>query len=195
MFNYKAATEDQLKAEFLRIAKDTGSDTFGTRKEFFCLPEILMDDEEVLGISSGFMDGNTWLIALTDRRALFLDKGLLFGLKQVSIDLDQVNAVSGSTGLMFGKIIIQDGAKSHIIEQVLKASVNNFTAKVQAAIAKRKQARYAPIAAPEPVVNAAPAPSNGDDLIAQIEKLGNLMEKGFLTKDEFDAAKRKLLEN
>lgn len=190
MFDYKTATEDELKTEFLRIAKESGSDTMGTRKEFFCLPEILMDDEEVLALSSGFMDGNTWLISLTDRRVIFLDKGLIFGLKQVSIDLDQVNAVSGSTGMMFGKIIIQDGATSHVIENVLKASVNNFTSKVQAAMAQRKAARYVP---PQPAIAQTPTHHSGDDFIAQLEKLGGLMEKGLLSREEFELAKKKLL--
>ena len=50
---------------------------FGTKKEVSYLPEILNPDERVLGLISGFLDGNTWIIALTDRRVIFLDKGML----------------------------------------------------------------------------------------------------------------------
>lgn len=188
MFDYKNASEEELKTQFVFLAKESGSDTFGTRKEFFCLPEILMDNEDVLAISSGFMDGNTWLIVLTTQRVLLLDKGMFFGLKQISIDLDQINAVSGSTGIMFGKIIIQDGAKSHIIEQVLKSSVAKFTSKVQDAISKRKMHKYAPAQTSEQR-----SLSTGDDFISQIEKLSSLLDKGILTPEEFDSAKKRIL--
>ena len=69
------------------------------------------------------MDGNTWLVTLTDRRIIFLDKGMIYGLKQASVDLDKVNAVSGRTGLIFGSIIIEDGASSRAITSVQKKTV------------------------------------------------------------------------
>ena len=40
---------------------------------------------------------------------------------------------------------------------------------------------------------AAPAPSAGDDIITQLERLGALHSQGVLTDDEFGAAKAKLL--
>lgn len=51
--------------------------------------------------------------------------------------------------------------------------------------------QYAPPPpAPAPV---AAAPDDGDDLIAQLEKLGQLRDKGILTDEEFAAQKAKLL--
>jgi hypothetical protein len=47
-----------------------------------------------------------------------------------------------------------------------------------------------PPAAPAP---AAPAPPSGDDLFAQLEKLGNLRSSGVLTDAEFEAQKARLL--
>lgn len=43
-----------------------------------------------------------------------------------------------------------------------------------------------------PVTPAAPAASN-DDMFAQLEKLGELKDKGILTQAEFDAKKKQLL--
>jgi multidrug resistance efflux pump len=42
---------------------------------------------------------------------------------------------------------------------------------------------------------AAPAPSGGitDDVLKQLERLGQLKEQGVLTQEEFDAQKRRLL--
>jgi hypothetical protein len=53
---------------------------------------------------------------------------------------------------------------------------------------QQQQAAAAPPAAP-----AAPAPSAGDDIITQLERLGALHSQGVLPDDEFGAAKAKLL--
>jgi hypothetical protein len=58
----------------------------------------------------------------------------------------------------------------------------------QQQLALQQQAAAAPPAAP-----AAPAPSAGDDIITQLERLGALHSQGVLTDDEFGAAKAKLL--
>src|SRR4051794_39270494 len=122
-FDYGTASPEELEAEWSRLAAATRDDRFFTRKELRHLPTVLASGEQVLGFASGLMDGTTWLIALTDRRILFLDKGMLFGLKQVSIDLDKINAVSGKTGLLLGKIQIEDGATNRTIDNVRKGSV------------------------------------------------------------------------
>jgi hypothetical protein len=119
-FDFKNAAPEDLKREYRRIAQEIGDDQFFTKKELNHLPSVLSDGEQVLAFTSGLMDGNTWLIALTDRRIIFLDKGLIYGLKQTAIDLDKVNSISGQTGLMFGKIIVEDGASSRVIGNVMK---------------------------------------------------------------------------
>lgn len=102
VFDYKNASPAELKNEYNRIAKEIGDDQFFTKRELSHLPKILGDGEQVLAFTSGLMDGNTWLITLTDRRIIFLDKGLIYGLKQVTIDLDKINAVSGRPGFCLG---------------------------------------------------------------------------------------------
>ena len=131
MFDYKSASKKELMEEFKRIAKATGDDQFFTKKELMHLPSILMGGEQVLAFSSGLMDGNTWLIALTDRRVVFLDKGILYGLKQTAIPIDKISAVSGETGLLFGKIKINSGQSDQEITNVLKHTVMPFTNKLQ----------------------------------------------------------------
>ena len=84
--------------------------------------------------SSGLMDGNTWLIALTDKRVIFLDKGLLYGLRQTTIPIDKISAVSGETGIIFGKITINAGHGEKKITQVLKGTVLPFTNKLNEVI-------------------------------------------------------------
>jgi hypothetical protein len=67
----------------------------------------------------------------------------------------------------------------------------------QDANAEYEQQQYEspPPAAPAPAAPApaAPAASSGDDLFAQLEKLGNLRSSGVLTDAEFEAQKARLL--
>ena len=102
-FDFKSASREELRHKYNAIAKEIGDDQFFTKKELHHLPSVLSEGEQVLAFTSGVMAGNTWLITLTDRRVIFLDKGMIYGLKQASIDLDKVNAVTGRTGLFLGK--------------------------------------------------------------------------------------------
>src|SRR4051812_44217900 len=129
-FDFKNASKADRRREYNRIAAEMGDDQFFTKKELNYLPNVLANGEQVLGFTSGFMNGHTWLIALTDRRVLFLDKGMVYGLRQASIDLDKVNAVSGQTGILLGKILIEDGATQRHITNVWKKTVVNFTNKM-----------------------------------------------------------------
>lgn len=179
--NFKNASETDRKAEFTRLAKEAGDDRAFVKKELNYLPEVLMDNEEVITFASGFMDGNSWLVTLTDKRIIFLDKGMFFGLKQTIIDLDKVNAVSCITGMILGSVMIQDGALIHKIENVANKTVTFFTNKVRDAIEVRKT----PNVTQSPVI----------DVVSQLERLSVLKEKGILTQDEFNQQKTKILEN
>lgn len=183
-FDFKTASPDALKARYNSIAREIGDDQFFTKKELNHLPEVLMDGEQVLAFTSGLMDGNTWLITLTDKRIIFLDKGMIYGLKQTTIDLDKVNSVSGQTGLLFGKIIIEDGASSRSINNVWKSTVVKFTNKVRDAIEARKQTSRAPQVATS---------KTDDDIVSKLERLATLLEKGILSQEEFATQKQKLL--
>lgn len=183
-FDFKSASPAELKIEYNRIAHRTGDDQFFTRKELAHLPQVLATGEQVLGFCSGVMDGTTWLIALTDRRVVFLDKGFLYGLKQVSIDLDKVNAVTGSTRLLLGQIEIEDGARNRVINNVQKRTVVAFTNLVRDAMEERKRPSAPPPLAP---------PIEGNDVISRLERLAALHRDGVLTDDEFLDQKTRIL--
>lgn len=184
-FDFKNAAPADLKREYARIAKEIGDDQFFTKKELNHLPSVLSEGEQVLAFTSGLMDGNTWLVTLTDRRIIFLDKGMIYGLKQAAIDLDKVNSISGETGIFFGKIAIQDGASERVIANVWKKTVVAFTNKVRDAIETRKMS-LRPAAAP--VVQA-----SADDVVSKLERLASLLDKGILNQEEFAQQKMKIL--
>ncbi|MCK4636084.1 MAG: PH domain-containing protein [Candidatus Moranbacteria bacterium] len=182
-FDFKNSSKGSLKREYDKIAREIGDDQFFTKKELDHLPNVLQDGEQVLAFTSGLMNANTWLITLTDRRVIFLDKGMFIGLKQEIVNLNKINAVSCSTGFIFGKIIITDGAKERIISNVQKKTVVNFTNKVQSAIENFNNFNFQ-------------ATDNlNDDIYVKLEKLDSLRQKNIISDEEFDQEKRKLLGN
>jgi len=131
------------------------------------------------------MNGNTWLITLTDLRIIFLDKGIIYGLKQIAIPLDRINSITGSTGIIFGDIEIADGNTTHKISNVWKKTVNIFTSMTQEQIQKLKDNE----------TGSTPKTTEASDPMAKLEKLAELMEKGILTSEEFAQQKAKILDS
>lgn len=165
--------------EVLSELKALGAyDSFGTKKEIKCLPEIMHTDEKLQALTSGLMDGNTWLIVCTNKRVIFLDKGMIYGLKQVEIPLDKINSISQKTGIIFGQIHIWHGGNEMQIKNCMKKTVKPFVDAVNMASDAQKHSGNAPQAI---------------DVASQLEKLASLVEKGLLTKEEYDQQKRKLL--
>lgn len=86
-------------------------------------------------------------------------------------------AMLGGAGYMAGKKKAQTNEREQEQEQRLGAL-------------EQQQAAPAPTtAAPQP----AAAPGGGEDVVAQLQQLKQLLDSGALTQDEFDAAKTKLL--
>lgn len=163
---------------------------FYTRKEIRYLPEILNEGEHILALTSGFMENQTWLAICTTRRILFLNRGMIFGLKQVQINLDRLQSIESDAGLFFGHIRVFDSGSSFTIRMVLKQSIAPFVRIVQDAMDKYKReivydlSRAAHASAP-----AAPAMNK----VSELERLAKLHDSGHLTDAEFAAAKARLL--
>ena len=155
----------------------------GLSKEVKSLPEVLREGETVKGLTSGFMDGNTWLIVCTERRIIFLDKGMLYGLKQKDTPLEKINSIEHKIGMIFGKITIRDAATEITIDNLQKAAVAPFIETVNSAIEALKNSTNAP----------PPAGNEPVDVASQLGKLADLRDKGVLTEEEFQGQKKKLL--
>lgn len=121
---------------------------FGTKKEVKHLPKIMTDGESIVAMASGLMGGNTWLLTCTNKRIIFLNKGMIYGLEQKEIPLSKVNSVEHKTGLMYGEVAIWDGASKMEVSKLFKQSARAFAAAVNKAMRiktreppRRKQAR------------------------------------------------------
>lgn len=155
---------------------------FGTKKELAYLPEILNPEEHVLGLISGFLDGNTWIISLTEKRVIFLDKGMIYGLKQREIPLDKINSISQKRGLLLGTITIQDGATAIKIENIDKNSLHSFVDALNSAIDNFKSP-----------FKTAPVRSQSHYSADELRKFKDLFDEGIITKEEFEAKKKQIL--
>ena len=92
-------------------------------------------------------------------------------------------------GLMRGvaRTAVVAGTATAVSNRVSRRQAGRWQQQAEAqAYEQQGQQQYAP-------PPAAPAPDSGDDMIAQLEKLGELRDKGILTDEEFAAQKAKLL--
>jgi len=160
-----------------QISKLEGTSTLGTRKEVGLLPDILTFDETILALTTGYMDGKTWLVVCTDRRIIFLDHGFFYGLKHAEIPIDKLSSVEHETGLFFGSISLWDGANKTIIRNIRKGTLRPFIRAVNEAIDLHKK-------------NIPGRRSMADEL----RKLADLKQEGFISYVEFESLKAKLLE-
>lgn len=154
-------------------------DTFGTGKEIRALPKIMQDNEVIQYATSGVLRGNTILLVCTNLRVLFLDKGLFFGLTSTEIPLSKINEVSYKKGLMFGSIIIVNGATQTIIKNVTIATIAKMTDAIQKATDKYN--------------NSSVTTSSNISVAQQIRELKELENEGIITSEEFEHKKKQLL--
>jgi hypothetical protein len=168
----------------MQLKKVNVTDTFGTKKEIKELPNILAQNEEIKYVTSGLLDGNTWLITCTNKRILFLDKGMVYGLKQMEIPLEKINSIGCTKGLLLGKIEIWDGASKKMVDAVANNTVKIFVDAVNDAreVLKDNNSEHK---TSEPTVQ--------NDIVSQLERITALKEKGILNDDEFQMQKQKIL--
>ncbi len=192
---YKEYTNAQ-DWESICVLNGVELDSFGTKKELKVLPDYLENDEVVFALTSGIMEQsetsnaldfgtNTWLVVLTNDRFLFIDSAMLTkSVDTQSIRHDRVQAVSASQGWMFGKIIVDLGSRTVVIDNCTKATVP-----IIASLANKwlKEIQEKGFAQPSGAKTVEESP------IDKLEKLAKLHSLGALTEDEFKEAKGKIL--
>lgn len=112
----KRVVEQQLEAlgDFQRLF---------TAKEIRFLPQVLIDGETIYGLTSGFYEGKSWIVVVTDMRIVFLDKGMFYGLKQIDMPLSHISSVSHKTGFFLGEITVATAGGARTIAKIKKREV------------------------------------------------------------------------
>lgn len=205
-------TLQQVKAQIARIPSD-GRYIFWTDKEVRYLPKILGDNEQVLALTSGFVGNNTWLLVCTDERIIFLDRGWLYGVKQIQIPLARVNSIDHEIGFTFGSISVWDGATRMTMGMILRNKVAYFVNVAKRAIedynqrmAQRYMQQHAAQQQQQPQSQATPATPPPPQLTPEqqtarlaamadhLERLAKLRDNGILTDEEFQKQKTTILQ-
>lgn len=169
---------DLIKEEIKKLNLSNTSTFFG-RKEINELPNILAIDEKIDNVVQGTYNGGMGILVSTNRRLVFIDKGLVYGLKVEDFPLDKITSIQYETGILMGKIKIHTSGNIAEIENIEKASTRSFSEFVRNKLSQPTKSE---------TNNSQP------DILTQIEKLGKLKESGIITEDEFIEQKKKLLE-
>ena len=146
------------------------------------LPEVLSEGENILFMTSGTYDRDTWLITATDTRLIFLDKGMLFGFKQHELPYEKISSISYSLGLTLASVSIETSYGDVRIDNLQKAEAPKLTELVSNYIRNLKAKTVYKSTS-----------TAGNDIVSQLERLAALKEKGVLTDREFAEQKAKIL--
>lgn len=157
---------------------------FSGRREINELHNILSKNESVLGLVKGSYQQRTGILAATESRVIFVDKGLI-GLKVEEFNYKRINSIQYETGMLFGKIIIHGSGNSALIDNVDKGRIKYFVDFVREKIEVVTNQSHT---SPQTVIV-----NQQVDIADQLSKLATLRDQGILTDEEFQAQKKKLL--
>ena len=180
--NSKNSKLDEIKAEIKNLNLSNTS-TFLGRKEINELPQILSENEKVNNIIQGTYNNGQGILVSTNRRLVFIDKGLLYGLKVEDFPLDKISSIQYETGLLLGKVKIHTSGNIATIDNVEKSSARQFAEFVRDFLSQPKEQQPVYIQT-----------NSETTVLDQIEKLAKLKDNGILSEEEFAEQKKKLLE-
>lgn len=156
------------------------------RKEIKELPNILWNDEKIENIIMGTYNNGNGILVATNKRLVFVDKGLFFGLKVEDFPYEKISTIQYETGILLGKLTIYTTNNKAIIDNVSNVRIRSFADWLRARISGTSKNLIT-----EQITGQ--STHSNIDVADQLEKLANLKEKGILTEEEFLQQKKKLL--
>jgi len=153
-------------------------------KEVKELPKILWEDERIEQIIQGMYNNGNGVLVATNKRLVFVDKGLMFGLKVEDFPYDKITSIQYETGMLMGEITIFASGNKAEIKYLDKARTRVFAEFVRARVTATSD---------HASVQKASAVPNADDVVSKLERLAALKSQGILTEEEFLEQKRKIL--
>lgn len=172
-------TQDEINQQ---IAAIPDAYVLGTKKEIKALPKIIDRNERIVALTSGLLNNKTWLAVCTTRRMLFINCNMVIGFEQVQMPLDRIQSIDHKFNIFFGSISIFDGVSVFNLRMVRKFTIMPFVKATEEAMFALKSGNQTGNNAPK-----------ATDVASQLEKLADLKEKGYLTEQEFQEQKKKLL--
>lgn len=150
--NSKKHTLEELKAKLLNATETingiqeqlqnigiTQSSILWGRKEIAELPTIIPEDEQIFGLVQGKYNGGQGILVATNKRLLFVDKGLFYGLKVEDFGLDKISSIQYETGIFYTDIKIIASGNIAKISNVENSSGREFCEKVRVKLSVPKE--------------------------------------------------------
>ncbi len=116
-------TEEAVKHRFFEVGVLS---EFAVKSEVKELPFHIRDDEGeiILYACNAFSEGGSWLMVCTNKKLLFLDKGMFYGLKKIEIPISKINSISYTSAMLYGTITIYHGSACMELDNVKIAALN-----------------------------------------------------------------------
>ncbi|WAC68916.1 PH domain-containing protein [Microbacterium sp. SL75] len=176
----KPGKHDHLRADIRDAAQSLPASGF-VKRDLAHLESNLAEGETVSLILSGTYDNQNGILALTDRRLLFLNHGLL-SQRSEDFPLEKVSSVQFKAGMVLGEVTIYTSNQQATIKNVGKPQGKAFVDASRARLGK----------SPSPASSESAADSS--DPVAQLTKLAALRDASLITPDEYNAKKAEILE-
>ncbi|MFH8792208.1 PH domain-containing protein [Streptomyces sp. NPDC017941] len=159
----------------------------GSKREILRLPEVLWEGETVEMLATGLYGKGNGLVAMTNRRLVFLKHGVLS--QQIEdFPYERISSVQWSGGMMMGTLIVFASGNKAEIKQMPKDSGKALADALRARLAG---AAGAPAAG---VAQTAPAPAGGD-VASRLATLDQLRAAGAITDAEYQDRRTKILDS
>lgn len=175
--------DDQLRPD-IQAASDRMGNRFGAKREIRKLIGYLWEGEQVEHLAGGTYGPGIGLVALTDRRLLFVKDGMMSKATE-DFPIEKISSVQWNSGLVQGTLTVFASGNKAEITQIYKDDGK----RIADAIRNRLSG---PAGTPQPTPEA-PAAAPSEDVFETLRKLGELRDLGIVTPEEFEAKKAELL--
>ena len=189
---------DPKIVDLYHIIKDFHSDLIDNPTTYRLLSlldddsSILKEGEVPLQVTTGtynrgsalFEKNVSGILVATDRRIILVNESFA-----KDFDYAIITSIKANRGVRFGRITIYIAGSKEEIRDVPNEQAPLFTGSVWNKVEELKKQSQAP-SPPPPAPTPAPAPTSVAD---ELLKFSELLEKGLISQEEFDAQKAKLL--
>lgn len=159
----------------------------GSKREIQRLPEVLWEGETVEMLATGVYGKGNGLVAMTDKRLIFLKHGIMS--QQVEdFPYARISSVQWSGGMLTGTLQVFTSGNKAEIKQMPKDSGRALSDALRARLA----GAVAAPAAPQQQV--APAPAGGD-VASRLATLDQLRAAGAITDEEYRDRRERILDS
>ena len=177
--------EERIKAA---LSKLSGVEKFFGKREINELPRVLWEDELPEAIVQGTYESSHGLLIATNKRVIFLDKGII-SFKMEDFAFDKISSIEFKSGMIWGEIVVYSSGTRSIFKDVYKDKAREFVDYLRARVSGVSEHASVKTVSDKPPTNAVV----DDSRVVALEKLAALKERGVLSAEEFDSEKRRIL--